>query len=820
MKFLKVRNKKAVINGDVSISYSELVKNIRKLSFKVGEFKDKKAVIFMENRVEWLYSLYSVWISGGCAVPVDHLSSTPELSHIVSDSESTHIFVSNKTLKAAKEAVKELSNEIIIVNMDEITYESEDYYEKNEVFERNNEELALIIYTSGTTGKPKGVMLTFENLLANIEGVSVLVPIFKESDTTLMLLPVHHVLPLMGTIVIPLQTGGTIAVCNSMEGPEIMKTLQNCKVTIFVGVPRLWETIANGIMKQINSSFVAKTIYRLAKKINSPKFSKIVFKKVHDKLGGRIQTMVSGGSAINRETASVYKTLGFDLLEGYGMTEAAPMITFTRPGKLKLGSAGEAIFENTMKIEDGEILATGRNIMKGYYKNPEATAEVIKDGWLHTGDLGYIDKKGRLFITGRKKEMIVLPNGKNINPQEIEEKLSQMSPAISECAVFMKGTALHTIIVPEMKEILDLEIANIEEFFKWEIVDKYNKTAKHYMKVLDFTLINEPLPRTRIGKIKRFLLESFIEETISKVSEIPEPTTEEYTLVKEFLTSVTPKNVYPTSHIELDLGLDSLDRIGFLVFIRDTFGINMSENDLASKSTVLDVVDYIEKEKKKIEKKKIDWKAILNSGQKLALPRCGTTHIILKQISKFFLKLAFRIRVEGTENITEGPFIIAPNHQSAMDPLLVISAFDRKTLDNTYFFAKKKHFTQKWRQFMAERHNIIVMDIQRDLHDSLMKMGSVLTQGKNIIIFPEGTRTKDGKLGAFKNSFSLLSVNLGIPILPVAIKGADRALPKSSRFPRYFTKIRIRFLPLIKPEERSADELRELVYKRIRNNID
>ena len=285
------------------------------------------------------------------------------------------------------------------------------------------EDTALILYTSGTTGKPKGVMLTFDNILANVDSLDVY-KMYEETDVTIALLPLHHILPLLGTGVMPLLYSATIVFLDDMSSVALIDAMKKYKVTMLIGVPKLWEVMHKKIMDTINSKGITRFIFKLAKKINSLSFSKKIFKKVSEGFGGHIKFFVSGGSKLNPQITEDFLTLGIKICEGYGMTETSPIIAYTPKDDIMPNSAGRVIKDVEVKIaDDNEILVKGRNVMKGYYKNPEATAEIIdKDGWLHTGDLGTL-KDGYLYVTGRKKEMIVLSNGKNINPIEIETKI-------------------------------------------------------------------------------------------------------------------------------------------------------------------------------------------------------------------------------------------------------------------------------------------------------------------------------------------------------------------------------------------------------------
>jgi len=322
---------------------------------------------------------------------------------MIADCEADVIFCSAAKKPVVDDALKSITKTPTIFVFEELTkLPLPDKVSDIEIDGR--EKTALIIYTSGTTGSQKGVMLSFENLIENIRAVSEDIPIYTPEETVMILLPLHHIFPLVGSLVAPLKVGGKTAMSPSLNTEDILKTLQVHKVNIIIGVPRLYAIIRKGIMDKVRASKPGRIMFSLAGKLNSRGFSKKVFKAVHQKFGGNLKYMICGGAPLDPEVAMDYKTLGFEMLEGYGMTEAAPMISFTRPGHWKIGAAGQTMPEMQVEIRDGEIVAKGKNIMQGYYNKPEDTAQILKDGWLYTGDLGEIDSKGFLKITGRKKK--------------------------------------------------------------------------------------------------------------------------------------------------------------------------------------------------------------------------------------------------------------------------------------------------------------------------------------------------------------------------------------------------------------------------------
>lgn len=811
---LKNMGTKTAINfGENHISYGRLIGNIEHFATNYKISKGARVAIFLENRPEWLYAFYSVWKNEGVAVPVDYLATADEVAFILSDCRPEVVFTSTGSLSVMKMAVEKAGIETKIISADEIDLsQTADSTDNLNIPKKS--ETAVIIYTSGTTGSPKGVMLSFDNLMANIHGVAHKIKIFDEESRTLMLLPLHHIFPLMGTMIIPLYAGGSVAISPSMASEDIIKTLQDNRITILIGVPRLYAAIRKGIKDKINASAVAKLLFSFAEKLDNKGFSKTVFKAAHKKMGGHLKYLVSGGAALDPEVARDYRTLGFEVLEGYGMTEAAPMITFTRPGRVLIGSPGEALPGTLIESIDGEITIKGPQIMQGYYNRPEETAEVVKDGRLFTGDLGYVDQKGYLFITGRKKEIIVLSNGKNVNPSELETKLEEF-PLVRESGVFFKDDVLQAVIVPEKSAIGQSEEQSIEDIIRWKVIDIFNQQVSSYKKIMRFHLTDQDLPRTRLSKLQRFKLEEFALDQDKSQEPRVKPEFEEYQMITDYLSKEKGRDVLPHHHLEMDLGLDSLDKVGFETYLFQTFGVKLDPVDMLRFNNILLLAEHIREVKTKVDEQKINWRAILKEKVPLQLPKTWATGSLMVRLSRLFFHSYFRFNASGMNNIPEGPCIIAPNHQSFFDGLFVASYLRTRQIKKTYFYAKEKHVRQPWLKFLANRNNIIVMDINNDLKASIQKMAEVLKRNKNLIIFPEGTRTKTGQLGQFKKTFAILSRELNIPVVPVSIQGAFEALPKGSFFPKPFKKVNIEFLQPVYPGDDTYDSLAVRVKEQI-----
>ena len=816
MIFVKDYNKTAIIYDDREYSYKEVILSAKSFSERINIKKEDRVIIFMENRPELLFSFLGIWNKQGTCVCLDGGFSGEELTYYIKDCKPKYIFTSRVNYKAAAKGLElagmENSVEILVVDDipvdytgDDLTIEIEDKYF-----------VSLILYTSGTTGNPKGVMLMFDNILINMEGLDEY-KMFRTTDRVLALLPMHHIFPLLGAGVVPLGKGATIVFLKEVSSQAMVEALQKYKITFIIGVPKLWEMLHKKIMEKINGGKITKFIFKLAEKINSKNFSRKIFKKVHDGFGGNIRFFVSGGSKLDPQVSRDFLTLGIDVCEGYGLTETSPMISFTPTDEVVPGSAGKILTGVTVKIaDDGEILAKGRNVMKGYYGRPDATAEVIdKDGWFHTGDLGEI-KNGLLYVTGRKKEMIVLSNGKNINPIEIEQWIMANTDLIKEMAIMDYEDKLTAVIYPDFYKLHE---EGITETFKKGVIDKYNKQAASYKKVLDVKIVQEELPKTKIGKIRRFMLKDVINKKEEKVQNIVEPSTEEYKNISAFLKSIKNKPIIPNAHLELDLGLDSLDTVELLSHIEGTFGVKIDEQTFVEYCTVEKLAEYVEKHSNEMmNDTKMDWKEILSKDTEGELPKSNRIGKIIKFILKPVFLFFVKVKKEGLENIEKNePVIFAGNHQSFLDGFIVNQAVPNSVLDKTYYFADIKHFKKGYMKFMGENSNIIFVDINKNLVNSLQMLSKALRNGKNIVIFPEGTRTRDGKINNFKKFFAILSKELNIPIVPFVLDGAYEAYPPSSKYPKGGD-VKVKFLEKIYPADMSYEEITEKVYNTVKNN--
>jgi len=821
---VKQLEKTAIVYKGTTFSYTQL---LQYSSCYASYFAQKegveKVLIFSENCPEYFFAFYGALRCQAIVVPVDVSSTANELAYILADCNPDYIFISPEKRELVEKAHKQAKITGKIISAADIDTSAVEQIEATEISDGPEDKTILIIYTSGTTGSPKGVMLSFKNILFMIDAVSVGVPIFSHDRNVMVLLPLHHILPLMGTLVVPMFLGSTVYIAEGLNADSILKTLSEGRIALIVGVPRLYETLAKGVMAKINAKLVTRLIYKIAALIGSDSLSKLIFRSVHQKFGGHLKYLICGGAALPTPIAKIFKNLGFYIIEGYGMTETSPIISFTHPGKRKIGYAGYPLSGMNLKIEpSGEICVQGINVMQGYYKRPEETAQIIRDGWLHTGDLGVIDKYG-LQITGRLKEIIVTSNGKNINPEEVEQEAIQSTQYIRELGVFMHDGVIQAIVVPEMKALRQSTEGSILETIRKDI-EKFNLSTSVYKRIKRIHITSGDLPKTRLGKIQRFCLPSLMEQSkkMEKGKSEEVIRSKVYQLLHSFIETETGYIPRANDHFEIDLSMDSLSRVALLNYVEITFGQIISEEQLDTLNTLAKLSEYIEQNSPEISTyKEISWKKILSTKlPDLKFPRPGFIHFTIDTIVKIGFRIAYRFQGKGKENIPNEPCIIAANHRSALDGLIITALLKLQTARNTFFFAKEKYWRSRFARYMAVKNNVLLMDINKNVKESLQQISQLLQQGKNIIIFPEGTRSRTSELKQFKNAFAILSTELNVPVVPVVIKGSEKAVFHPFKFPRFFTCIRVEFLQPVYPQPaQSADSLRASVEQRIRNAL-
>ncbi|WP_156285835.1 AMP-binding protein [Oceanivirga salmonicida] len=807
--FLKKSDKLAIVDFDGrNINYNEMVDSIKYLSRKIFENinEKEKVLIVSENRIGWIYSFFAIWDRNSVAIPVDALCTSEELEYFFKDSSAKYVVVSNQTVEAVKEAIKNANLEIKVYNLDEIKIEKLE--DDKELIHPVNDELAVMVYTSGTTGSPKGVMLSFNNLYHEMKAINSLVTL-EETEQILAILPFHHILPLMSTCIyfFYYEQSYSVVLVPKLTSQEILRCLKENRVTILSSVPRLYKLFYKGINDKINAKFITRALFALAKKINNKKFSKILFKKVHETFGGHLRTIVAGGAKSDVEMIDFYNTLGFDYCEGYGLSETSPVFAGSVPRHYKAGTVGLPASNAQIKLVDKEIWVKGPMVMLGYYNKPEKTKEVLtEDGWFKTGDLGEFDEDGYLTLIGRANAMIVLSNGKNIDPLKLEDKLIEKSDnLISEVGIFGKNDKLSALIVPNFEYIRQQKIGNITTYIR-DVVQVYNTDVHNYEKILDYKIIENELPKTRVGKVKRFMLPEIFGGKVEKKKVEKEPNTEEYITLKEYIKNLKGLDeVSPVENFELELGLDSLDLVEFTTYLEKSYNLKLDE-EIFTKCYNLELLsDYIHQNSSGYTKIDIKLDEIIKNA-KVTNVKTGYLQYILRPIAYVIAKLYFRLSINGKNKIEDKPTIFIANHESFIDApvftLLLPFAIQKKT----YYLGLEKYFSKGIMKHIGLHGNIVKINIEKNIKESVEKVAGILKQGKNVFIFPEGSRTKDGSIQEFKKIFAILAKELDIEIQCLGIDGAYEAYSRFMKLPKP-KKISVSVLDRISPTNKTYEQI-------------
>ena len=819
--FIKNEDKLAFVDfEDNKVTFVELIKRVKYFSNEVlKNIESPHALIIMENRPEWVYSFYSVWDKKEVNVVLDASSNPNEIAYVINDSQPKTIICSDFSEERILEAITiaNYQDKARIINIDKENIDFNSIgseYDNVTLQNPEGDETAVMLYTSGTTGSPKGVMLSSNNIIGEIDGI-VEKDVLQANDQMIALLPFHHILPLMATLLLPLREGASIVFVEKIASKEILDVLEKNNISVMVGVPRVFKLFYDSIKQQIQAKFITRKIYAIAEKINSKRFSRMIFSKVHKKFGGHLNVMVSGGAKLDPEIATFFNVLGFTVCEGYGLTETSPVLAVNSIKYNKVGTVGKGLYNTELKIVDEELWVKGPQIMKGYYNKPEKTAEVMtEDGWFKTGDLAEIDKDGYLTIRGRKNSMIVLSNGKNIDPETVENKIMGLSgPLIKEIGILGHEDKLAAIIVPDLLEFRKQGINNIQTYLK-DIIENYNLTASNYKKVLDYKLVEDELPKTRLGKTKRFMLPDLYKKDEKVKEKVEEPQTQEYQAIKEFVAKLKGFEPGPEENLELDLGMDSLDKVELLAYVESTFGIKIDEEKFAEMPNLKLLSEYISEKAEFFMNSEVDWKKIIDKAPNREIKN-GWLINALRPLIYVILKMYFRLKIDRTNKISDEPQIFVSNHQSFVDALVLGALIPSKIQKKTFFLAINWYFKKGIMKYVADNGNIILVDIDKNVKETVEEIAVHIKNGKNVLIFPEGARTKNGKVGKFKKVFAIIAKELNVDVQCLGIKGGYEAYSRFMKFPLP-KRIEVTVLEKIKPEG-TYEEIRERAENIIKN---
>jgi long-chain acyl-CoA synthetase len=887
--------------GYPTVSYSEAHSRAKTVAVGLiasGLKRGSRVAILSENRPEWVIVYLGIYLSGMTAVPLDTQISPVEWKRLIDDADARTIFVSGRLMPQLREAIKASNPPRWVTSFDPV---SEDHVSPGTHDPRKEltglidwaarlpdppvlpecqpSDIVTIIYTSGTTGTPKGVMLTQANIVGELECIFGAIHA-DENDALLCLLPLQHVLASVINVLVPLYLGAQVVFADTLKRTEILQALEEAGITILATVPQFFYLFHNRIQDELSKkSPLVRKLFRLMLRLNrltmrilKTNLGKILFSEVHHNFGPKLRLFVSGGSSCDPKVAQDFHDMGFTILQGYGLTETTGACAVTRVENNVIGSVGPALPGIDIKILNpdetgtGEILIRGPVTMKGYYRNPSATAEAIKGGWFHSGDLGRFDKKQNLFVTGRKKEVIVLPNGKNIYPDELEMHYLQ-SPYIQEIAVIgifsaqERGERLHAVVVPNFDYMKERKIANTREALHDQIGSLSNQLPK-YKRLMSYQIQADALPRTTTRKIKRLALKKQVEDGqlssqesaptagVSKIAALgvgaPEacaPSPEDKALMESVVGREVVRCMRETYHretpidagmnLELDLGFDSMERVELLASLEQLLNLELPDDFGAEILAVRDLISQLEKQaavdRREGTASPQSWKTMLSeeslskdpaiqprlSGAAGSIFKYGCLRLIYFALFRTLL----RLESHGLEHLPQkGPYLICPNHQSYLDPFVLTSVLPYRLFRNMFFVGYSVFFSNWFTKLFARLTNIVPIDPDAQLLSAMKAGAQGLRKGSILCIFPEGGRTFDGELQEFKKGAAILARELSVPAIPVAIQGTYEVWRRDSMRIRPH-KVRIRFGDAVHPSPSNAADPYQADTDRLRESV-
>ena len=650
-------------------------------------------------------------------------------------------------------------------------------------------DVAEIVYTSGTTGKPKGVVLTHANIMANVASVSkIIMP--KKDDKMVSVLPLFHMYEQTMGLLIPLKFGIEIMYAPRLSSGAISECLQEHKATLMLVVPELLETMMRRIEETAESTGKGKLLQRLFIIARYLPFGvrRLIFRKVHKRLGGELEYFACGGAPLSADVEAKWLSMGVRVLQGYGLTETSPATTSNTPEHSKIGSVGRPVPGTKVAIEDGEIWVKGPNVFAGYYHDDKRTKEVFSDkGWFKTGDMGYFDNDGFLYLSGRKKYMIVSSSGENIYPEDVEEVLKNIA-GVTDAAVI----GLHT----DGREVVHACL--LGDFDDPDtIIEQANKQLQPHQRIMDWSIWPEAdFPRSATRKVKKEPVIAWVQEQKAG-GDGGAPTgdgrSDPLTRLVSAVTGKHLKDVQPTSNLYTDLHLDSLMRIELVGRIEETFDSMVDESLIVQTTTVQDLAGIIEQGKQKRVKQKVKrWL--------LATPVVWLRWLLQHLIAFPLLRYRIRLRIEGAEHLENlaTPALFMPNHTTFVDAAVVLLALPGRI--------RRKLATAAALDFIYEEYWFLVPLLELffnsypfprredvPIRPGLEATGKIMDHGFSILIYPEGQVSWAGTLLPLKRGAGLLATQMGAPVVPIIVKGLRDIVPEGKVFPRKRGIVRIKF---------------------------
>lgn len=819
-------------NGEwVRYSYRQLYEVSRQVAFVLwerGYRKGDRVILFAENQPEWGIAYLAAVQIGVVVVPIDPQTAEGEIFALTEYTEAKGILTSEAGVARlhnahTKPGAEAESLEFLDINRFCQPFGSEQAENsvptKSELpavpdqfpnVDIDPDTVASIIFTMGTTVDPRGAMLSHRGFIANVMAVSQALPP-EDTDRFLSVLPLYHALGFSCNFLMSIYAGTTVTYTNSLRPTTILAIMRETKITVLIGVPRLFQLLYDAIKRYVVQSPEA---------MEAPLAPEVV-EDIQAALGGHIRVLVSGGAALPDEIYDLFIELGLTIYQGYGITEASPVLSVNPHHKSKRSSVGPAVQGVQLQIINpdeagvGEIVAHSPSLMQGYYRNQAVTGQVIRDGLLHTGDLGYFDEEGYLYLTGRSKDVIVSGAGKNIYPVELEA-LYRHSSLISEICVVGMSTdnmfeAAHAVIVPVCDDNRDR--AEVEKAIHQHI-QECAQDLPTYQHIQTVHFWDTELPKTSDAVINRQRVKEILQEQLSQQTQVaprPDPVkgsldvdgnegalkltmaTDTASGVEEVIISELSRlarlpadQIHLNSNLGTELGLDSMARVELLLLLESRLQRSIPDELIAKIQTVGDVTETVKALQSEATPPPIDEEISAHIEQSesshLSTTLAGLFRFSVWAIYRYY----FSIKCSGLENLPrEQPYIIAANHSSHLDTLAVMTVLGDEFKRLRVLAAKDYWFSTRFKSwFSGELLKFVPFDRHANFLQGLRISQEVLKQDECLLIYPEGTRSVTGELQPFKPGLGLLAYESGSPIIPAYIDGTYHALPKGKNLPR------------------------------------
>lgn len=857
-------------------SFNELLEKADSTAGRLAQFgltKGDRLVLYSENQPEWGITYFAAASLGLVVVPLDAQTWSREVWSVARFTEAKAILASESCFRSFTPQLLEEEQRntqpllSLNVNCGCLPFTDGPQTPSDSAAERptvqvDPDDTASIIFTTGTAVDPKGAVHTHRNFLNNQFAVKRYLPLTPD-DNLLSVLPLYHALEFSCGFLAAINAGSTITYLRSLKPKLILETMRETGTTTMLGVPTLYALIREDIERRVlgtSKSLLKSNVMETSKQIShsiertlGKNIGRRLFAKVHDEFGGKLRLPVSGGSALGCDLYDDFKALGLTIYEGYGLTETAPVLTVNPWNRSRRGSAGKAVPGVELRIFRpdrqgiGEIIARTPSLMKEYFRNPKATEHVIKEGWFHTGDLGWVDEDGYIYITGRIKDVIVTGAGKNVYPCDLEA-IYQRIPEISEICVFGIRNGLtedvHAVVSPNVKLLGQLSAAETKKAIQREI-QKLGRELPSYQRFQHVHVRTEPTPREADGAIDRDQLKAEVIEQFEgnrlrsgASGSVPQGASAQEALVAELarLSRAPAKDITPETNLYTELGLDSLMAIELLLFLENRFGISVPDEKASSFQTVKDVLEVI-RAGPGAHAPAVSPAAKGGYGSARPYSERSSLNRLLLALSFGSMKMLYQnyfdLELTNPERLPHGSsYIIAANHASHLDSGAIISALGTalglREARKLHVLGARDYFfdspVKSW--FFSTFLNVVPIEREETSLSGLRMVQSILSQGEPILIFPEGTRSRTGQLQGFKPGLGLLARELNVPIVPAYIGGTREALPVGRLLPRP-NKVKVLFGPPISMEKyrsngpaQSRDEHYRAIVAEVRDAIE